>query len=205
MKLSLNWIKKYVPLPDDMDMAQLAYDLTMSTVEVEGTEDLSKRFDNMVVGVITEVLPHPNADALKICKTDIGGEIKEIVCGGINVREGLHVLVALPGAIVRWHGQGDPVEIAKAAIRHAQQHGNEFVVRGVFTYEGKKGTRPCVITDGFNINLPGFFLADVNSIMNTPEECEAINNGKCGFTITTYIDNKYGNGTCYSGKFHEIK
>lgn len=88
---------------------------------------------------------------------------------------------------------------------YAKEHGNEFVVRGVFTYEGKKGTRPCVITDGFNINLPGFFLDDVNSILSTPEECEAINNGKCGFTITTYVDNKYGNGTCYSGKFHEIK
>ena len=76
MKISLNWIKDYVALPEDMDLMQLSYDLTMSTVEVEGTEDLAKRFDNMVVGVITEVLPHPNADSLKICKTDIGGEIK---------------------------------------------------------------------------------------------------------------------------------
>ncbi len=124
MKISLNWIKDYVALPADTDLMQLSYDLTMSTVEVEGTEDLSKRFDNMVVGVITEVLPHPNADALKICKTDIGGgEIKEIVCGGINVREGLRVVVAVPGAIVRWHGQGDPVEIKKAKLRGVESYG----------------------------------------------------------------------------------
>ena len=38
MKLSLNWIKDYVKLPDDMDLTKLAYDLTMSTVEVEGTK-----------------------------------------------------------------------------------------------------------------------------------------------------------------------
>ena len=51
MKISLNWIKDYVALPEDMDLMQLSYDLTMSTVEVEGTEDLAKRFDNMVVGI----------------------------------------------------------------------------------------------------------------------------------------------------------
>ena len=36
MKVSLNWIKDYVDLPRDMDLTRLAYDLTMSTVEVEG-------------------------------------------------------------------------------------------------------------------------------------------------------------------------
>ncbi len=124
MKISLNWIKDYVALPADMDLMQLSYDLTMSTVEVEGTEDLSKRFDNMVVGVITEVLPHPNADALKICKTDIGGgDIKEIVCGGCNLRAGMRVAVSLPGAIVRWHGQGDPVEIKKSKLRGVESYG----------------------------------------------------------------------------------
>ena len=73
MKVSLNWIKDYVKLPEDMDLTRLAYDLTMSTVEVEGAEDLAKRFEHMLVGVVTEVCPHPNADKLRICKTDIGG------------------------------------------------------------------------------------------------------------------------------------
>ena len=43
MKVSLNWIKDYVDLPQDMDLTRLAYDLTMSTVEVEGAEDLARR------------------------------------------------------------------------------------------------------------------------------------------------------------------
>ena len=124
MKISLSWIKDYVALSEDMDLMQLSYDLTMSTVEVEGTEDLAKRFDNMVVGVIKEVLPHPNADALKICKTDIGdGEVKDIVCGGVNLRDGMRVAVSLPGAIVRWHGQGDPVEIKKSKLRGVESYG----------------------------------------------------------------------------------
>ena len=89
MKLSLNWIKDYVKIPNDMDLSRLAYDLTMSTVEVEGAFDLGKSFDNIVVGQIKEVLPHPNADKLRICKVDIAdGEIKDIVCGGSNLYEG---------------------------------------------------------------------------------------------------------------------
>ena len=89
MKLSLNWIKDYVKLPDDMDLSRLAYDLTMSTVEVEGAEDLGKRFDGIVVGEIKEVLPHPNADKLRVCKVDVGmDEIKDIVCGGSNLEVG---------------------------------------------------------------------------------------------------------------------
>ena len=73
MKVSLNWIKDYVDLPRDMDLTRLAYDLTMSTVEVEGATDLARQFDHMLVGQITEVCPHPNADKLQICRTDIGG------------------------------------------------------------------------------------------------------------------------------------
>ena len=53
MKVSLNWIKDYVKLPEDMDLTRLAYDLTMSTVEVEGATDLARQFDHMLVGQIT--------------------------------------------------------------------------------------------------------------------------------------------------------
>ncbi|MBR5315341.1 MAG: phenylalanine--tRNA ligase subunit beta [Firmicutes bacterium] len=124
MLVSLNWIKDYVNLPEDMDLKKLAYDLTMSTVEVEDVEELGKRFEGLVVGEIKEVLPHPNADKLRICKTDIGeGEIKEIVCGGANVAEGMKVIVAKPGAWVKWHGEGEPVEIKVSKLRGVESFG----------------------------------------------------------------------------------
>ena len=124
MKLSLNWIKDYVKLPDDMDLSRLAYDLTMSTVEVEGAESLAERFDKIVVGEIKEVLPHPNADKLRVCKVDVGvDEIKDIVCGGSNLEAGMKVVVACPGAMVRWHGEGEPVEIKNAKLRGVQSFG----------------------------------------------------------------------------------
>ena len=124
MKLSLSWIKDYVELPEDADLKQLAYDLTMDTVEVEDVEYLGRRFDNMVVGVIKEVNPHPNADKLRVCTVDLGeAEPKEIVCGGINLAVGMKVAVAVPGAMVRWHGEGEPVEIKKSKLRGVESYG----------------------------------------------------------------------------------
>ena len=123
MKVSLNWIKDFVRLPDDADMKRLAYELTMSTVEVEDVEDLGARYDNIVVGEIKEVLPHPNADKLRICKTEIGGEVKNIVCGGSNLEVGMKVAVACPGAYVHWHGEGEPVEIKVTKLRGVESYG----------------------------------------------------------------------------------
>ena len=124
MKLSLSWIKDYVQIPEDMDLKKLAYDLTMSTVEVEDVEYLARRFDNMLVGVIEKIEPHPNADKLRVCKVDIGGgEIKDIVCGGINLKEGMRVAVSCPGAVVRWHGEGEPVVIKNSKLRGVESYG----------------------------------------------------------------------------------
>ena len=124
MKLSLSWIKDYVKIPEDADLKKLAYDLTMSTVEVEDVEYLAERFDNMIVGVIEAIEPHPNADRLRVCKVDIGGgEIKDIVCGGINLKEGMRVAVSCPGAVVRWHGEGEPVVIKNSKLRGVASFG----------------------------------------------------------------------------------
>ena len=123
MKVSLNWIKDYVDLPRDMDLTRLAYDLTMSTVEVEDATDLGASFHDMVVGVINTIEQHPNADKLKVCKTDIGGRVEDIVCGGSNLREGMKVAVALPGAMCKWHGEGDLVEIKKSKLRGVDSYG----------------------------------------------------------------------------------
>ena len=141
MKVSLNWIKDYVAIPPDFDLSKLAYQLTMATVEVEGMTDLAKNFDLMVVGVVKEILPHPNADKLTLCQVDIGGgDIREIVCGGINLSEGMKVAVAKPGAMVRWHGEGDLIEIKNAKVRGVESFGmicasSEIGLFDLFPYE----------------------------------------------------------------------
>ena len=127
MKLSLSWIKDYIDMPADMDLKQLAYDLTMSTVEVEDATDLSKQFDNMVVGIIRSIEQHPNADKLRVCKTDIGGDIRDIVCGGTNLREGQRVAVALPGSFCRWRGRAGENQAEQAARCGKLRHDLRFL------------------------------------------------------------------------------
>ncbi len=124
MRVSLNWIKKYVDLPKELTPKQIAYDLTLRTVEVESVEDTSRKYHDIVVGKILEIRNHPNADKLKICITDIGEkEPVQIVCGGSNLYEGEMVVVSKPGAEVVWHGEGEPVKIEKTKMRGELSYG----------------------------------------------------------------------------------
>lgn len=124
MKVSLNWLKRYVELPADLTPKQIAYDLTLRTVEVESVEDTAEKFHDIVVGKILEIREHPNADKLKICITDIGeAEPVQIVCGGSNLYEGEYVVVSKPGAEVVWHGEGEPVKIKKTKMRGEESFG----------------------------------------------------------------------------------
>ena len=112
MKISLNWIKEFVDLPADLSITQLASDLTMRTVEVEGYEDLGASLDNIVVARVEVIQPHPQADRLRVAKVDCGeAELSQVVCGGSNLYEGQLVVLAKPGSLVKWHGEGESVEI----------------------------------------------------------------------------------------------
>lgn len=118
MKISLNWIQDFVDLPKDLTPEQISYDLTMSTVEVEEVIDLKKNFESILVGKVVELKPHPDADKLRIAMTDLGElGIKQVVCGGENLEQGMYVAVAIPGAKVRWHGEGDLVKLKETKIR----------------------------------------------------------------------------------------
>ncbi len=124
MFLSLNWLKTYVNLPKGLTVKQLAHDLTMSTVEVEGVENQAEKFENIVIGKIVEIKAHPNADKLKIVMLDIGKkDLVRVVCGGTNLTVNMLVAVALPGAKVRWHGEGNLVELQATEIRGEKSFG----------------------------------------------------------------------------------
>ena len=124
MKVSLNWIKEYVSLPESLSMEQLSYDLTMRTVEVEGAVNPADALAGSVLGVITEISAHPQADMLKVCSVDVGqSEPASIVCGGSNIYVGMRCAVALPGAKVRWHGEGEPVLIKPTKLRGVKSDG----------------------------------------------------------------------------------
>lgn len=100
MKISLNWLKDYVDL-DGIDIKELWYRFTMSTAEVEEVKFVGQDIQNVVVGKVLSVVPHPESKKLKITQVDSGDEILQIVCGAPNVTEGILVPLAKIGGSVR--------------------------------------------------------------------------------------------------------
>ena len=117
MKLSTNFVKDYIDLPEDLDVKTIAEDMTRVGNEYD---DASKFINatNLIIGEVKKCEMHPDSDHLHVCMVDIGKEILQIVCGAPNVREGLKVIVALPGAVL----PGD-FEIKKGVIRGVESNG----------------------------------------------------------------------------------
>ncbi len=97
MKVSLSWLKDYVSI--DMEVDRLADALTMVGLEVESVTERFAYLNNVVVGRITQINPHPNADKLKLCKVDVGSRILSVVCGAPNISNDMLSPVALPGTV----------------------------------------------------------------------------------------------------------
>ena len=163
MKVSLNWIKKYIDLPKDVTPSKIAYDLTLRTVEVEGLENTKDKFHDIVVGKILEVKDHPNADSLKICITDIGEDMPvQIVCGGENLYKDELVVVSKPGAEVYWHGEDQLVKIKETKMRGEDSYGMICGATEVYleNFFPPKSEREIVDLSGIKCK-PGDEIADV--------------------------------------------
>ena len=114
MKLSTNFLKDYVDI--DVDVKTLAEDMTNVGNEYDSAENLLNA-TNLVIGEVLECEMHPDSDHLHVCKVNVGKEILQIVCGAPNVRKGLKVIVALPGAKLPGG------EIKKGVIRGQESSG----------------------------------------------------------------------------------
>jgi phenylalanyl-tRNA synthetase beta chain len=123
MLISLNWLKEFINIPENLDPKELATELTIKTAEVDSVINEADAFENIVVGQIVEITAHPNADKLKVTKVSIGKETSQIVCGGSNLREGMYVAIAKPGAKVKWHGAGDLITLERTKIRDVESDG----------------------------------------------------------------------------------
>ena len=118
MKISLNWLKKYIEIKETPE--EIAHILTMTGLEVEGLETVESDrggLQGVVIGEVLECAKHPNADKLSITKVDIGAdEPIPIVCGAPNVAAGQKVVVAKVGTTLYPNGS-DGFKIKKAKIR----------------------------------------------------------------------------------------
>jgi phenylalanyl-tRNA synthetase beta chain len=96
VKISLNWLRDFVTWEETPE--ELARQLTNSGLNVEGLQPFEIAFPGVVVGEVREVKRHPNADRLTLCQVHDGEQVHSVICGAPNVREGLRVLLARPGA-----------------------------------------------------------------------------------------------------------
>ena len=99
MKLSTNFLKDYldIDINSEEDIYKLAEDMTKVGNEYD-TQGKLINATKLIIGEVKECEMHPDSDHLHVCKVDIGNETLQIVCGAPNVRKGLKVIVALPGA-----------------------------------------------------------------------------------------------------------
>lgn len=97
MKIPMQWISRYAPIPCGAEDYQNK--MIMIGNGVEGYEDLGAEVENVVVGRVLTCEPHPNSDHLHVTTVDVGdGEILQIVCGAPNCEAGILVPVAKVGA-----------------------------------------------------------------------------------------------------------
>ncbi|MGE5769462.1 MAG: phenylalanine--tRNA ligase subunit beta [Betaproteobacteria bacterium] len=97
MKFSESWLRTLVD--PQLTSEELSHLLTMAGLEVEALDPVAPAFDKVVVAHVLEVVRHPDADRLNVCRVDTGsGAPTTIVCGAPNVAVGLKVPCALPGA-----------------------------------------------------------------------------------------------------------
>ena len=113
--ISLNWVKDYIDI-NDQDLNELAVKITKAGINVEAV--ISNKINNLVIGEVVDCIDHPDSDHLHVCQVNVGEEIKQIVCGASNVRKGIKVIVALPGAILPGN-----FEIKKSKIRNVESNG----------------------------------------------------------------------------------
>jgi phenylalanyl-tRNA synthetase beta chain len=179
MKAPLSWIKDYIEL-DDLNVEQIAHYLTMIGLEVEGIrlvglpkpeaerhefnyEGLSWDREKFVVAEVLEVLPHPNADRLVLCR----------------LNDGIQELVILTGApnLYPYKGQGPLAQTLKVAyaregamLYDGHQPGQVLtklkraVIRGVESFSMICSEKELGISDDHE----GVIILDADAPVGTP-------------------------------------
>ena len=200
MKVSYNWLKRYIDI--DMGVEELAELLTNSGLEVESTEkfmSVEGGLEGIVVGEVLTCQKHPNADKLSVTTVNVGsGDPLPIVCGAPNVAAGQKVLVATVGTTLQ---MGDAsLELKKAMIRGEVSEGmicDEDEVGLGSSHEGILVLDPTAIPgtpakEYFNVTEDFVFeigltpnRTDATSHIGTARDIMAVMNSRAGKKVRT--------------------
>ena len=118
MKISYNWLKQFIKLPENPERTgELLTDLGLEVEGIQSFQSIEGGLEGVVVGHVLSCEKHPNADKLNITKVDLGnGENVQIVCGAPNIATGQKVPVATIGTTL-YDDNGEAWEIKKGKIR----------------------------------------------------------------------------------------
>ncbi len=118
MKFTLCWLKQHIETDATLD--DIVATLTKIGLEVEHVHDPAAALKDFIIASIIETKPHPNADRLRVCLVDAGGDRPiQVVCGAANARTGLKSVFAAPGT----HIPGKQVTLGKGVIRGVESNG----------------------------------------------------------------------------------
>lgn len=116
MLVSYKWLKELVDV--DVLSEELAEKMSTTGIEVEGVSSPAEGLSKIVVGEVVSCEEVPETH-LHVCQVNVGEEaLRQIVCGAPNVRTGIKVMVALPGARI-----ADNYKIKKGKIRGLESLG----------------------------------------------------------------------------------
>ena len=118
MLISLNWLKDYINLDENIDIKELENALTMIGQEVENIELQGENLKNILTSKILELKMHPDSDHLTVCQVDNGSFVSQVVCGASNHKEGDIVAMAQVGAKL-----SEDFVIKKGKIRGIESNG----------------------------------------------------------------------------------
>ena len=124
MKISYNWLKQFIKLPEDAEKTgELLTDLGLEVEGIHSFQSVKGGLEGIVVGHVLSCEKHPNADKLNLTKVNIGnGEEVQIVCGAPNIAAGQKVPVATIGTVL-YDEKGEEWQIKKGKIRDESSFG----------------------------------------------------------------------------------
>ncbi|MFL3001915.1 MAG: phenylalanine--tRNA ligase subunit beta [Cytophagales bacterium] len=123
MKISLNWLKKFIEInetPEDLE--SILTEVGLEVDEVFSIAPDKKLLRSLVVGEILSIEKHPHADRLSLTSVDIGDKTSRIICGARNTSVGQKVVIAKPGTKIKNTNQ-KTLEIKKTKIRGIESDG----------------------------------------------------------------------------------
>jgi len=158
MKVSLKWLRDYVDI--NLTVGELAGRLTMAGLEVGGIETVGGAWDNVVIGEVVALNPHPNADRLKLATVNVGTGQVTTVCGAPNIGLGQKVAFAHVGARLMDPHSRKAVLLKPAKIRGVASEGMVCSEKELEISESHEGI--LVLPSDAPIGVPlGAYLGDI--------------------------------------------